>query len=106
MFEVSDRLGIASLVAQAGYGGAASRPRLRLAALGEALRKLAVIAIERGATVHVPPIGTGQAGGRWPEVRDLILAELADRGVQTTVYVLPDEPMPEDAPAVEQLVLL
>ncbi len=49
---------------------------------------------------------TGQAGARWPGIRDLILEELADRHVPTTVYVLPDEPMPEDAPADDQLSLL
>jgi Zn-dependent peptidase ImmA (M78 family)/O-acetyl-ADP-ribose deacetylase (regulator of RNase III) len=100
-------LWIASLVAQAGYGPSASgRPRLRLAALREALETLAALARERDADVHMPPIGTGQAGARWPGVRDLILEELADRHVPTTVYVLPDEPMPEDAPADDQLSLL
>lgn len=104
--EVDEGLSIASLVAQAGYGEPGRRPRLRLAALDQALRALAETAVERDATVHIPPIGTGQAGGHWPEVRDLILDQLADRGVATTVYVLPDEPMPEDAPADEQLSLL
>lgn len=105
--EVDEKLSIASLVAQAGYGDSPGRmPRLRLAALGTALRRLADLAIESEATVHIPPIGTGQAGGRWPEIRDLILDELADRGIVTTVYVLPHEPMPEDVPADEQLTLL
>lgn len=105
--EVANDLWIASLVAQAGYGESpAERPRVRLGALREALETLAHLALERGAGVHMPAIGTGQGGVRWPEVRDLILEELADRHVTTTVYVLPDVPMPEDAPVDEQLRLL
>lgn len=105
--EVRPELWIASLVAQAGYGETpGQRPRLRLRALREALETLAGLAIERGAEVHMPTIGTGQAGGRWPEIRDLILEELADRGIATTVYVLPDAPMPDEALLDDQLSLL
>jgi O-acetyl-ADP-ribose deacetylase (regulator of RNase III) len=105
--EARQGLWIASLVAQSGYGDAPEqRPRLRVGALREALRTLAQLAGDRGADVHMPPIGTGQAGGRWPEVRDLILEELAGRHVSTTVYVLPGAPMPEDAVVDDQLTLL
>ena len=106
LFEVADGLWIASLVAQAGYGDATARPRIRLGALQRSLATLATLALERGANVHMPAIGTGQGGGRWPEIRDLILEELASRRVDSTVYVLPDEPMPEDAPVDQQLSLI
>ena len=100
-------LWIASLVAQAGYGDMpAAKPRLRIAALRSALEKVADMALEHKADVHMPLIGTGQGGARWPSVRDLVLEELADRWVASTVYVLPDAPMPEDVPADEQLSLL
>lgn len=105
--EVGDGLWIASLVAQAGYGETATgKPRLRIAALRDALETLAIAALARDADVHMPLIGTGQGGARWPMVRDLILEEVADRHVACTVYVLPDAPMPEDVPANEQLSLL
>jgi len=104
--EVDNDLWIASLVAQAGHGEPAPRPRVRLGALCQALAALAEFARERDASIHMPPIGTGQGGGRWPEIRDLILAELADQHVPTTVYVLPEQAMPEDAPADQQLSLL
>jgi IrrE N-terminal-like domain len=104
--EIGPDLWLASLVAQAGYGDTTpTRPRLRLFALREALATLATMALDRAADVHIPPIGTGQAGGRWPEIRDLILEELADRHVVTTVYVLPGASMPEDALIDEQLTL-
>jgi hypothetical protein len=104
--EVGESLWVASMIAQAGYGASPSgRPRLRLAALRTALEQLASIAHERGADVHMPLIGTGQGGMSWPKVRDLIIEELADRQILTTIYVLPDAPMPEDTPEEEQLSL-
>lgn len=105
--EAGEGLWIASLVAQAGYGETPSdRPRLRLGALREALETLARLASERGADVHMPTIGAGQAGGHWPQIRDLILEELAEGHIANTVYVLPDAAMPEDATVDDQLSLL
>jgi O-acetyl-ADP-ribose deacetylase (regulator of RNase III) len=105
--EMRTDLWIASLVAQAGYGDTpTARPRLRLAALRQCLEGLATVAGERQASVHMPLIGTGQGGTPWPQVRDLVLEELADRHVTSTVYVLPDAPMPEDTVVDEQLSLV
>jgi hypothetical protein len=41
------------------------------------------------ATVHMPRIGCGLAGGRWEEVGAIVEEELASRGVAVTVYDLP-----------------
>jgi Zn-dependent peptidase ImmA (M78 family)/O-acetyl-ADP-ribose deacetylase (regulator of RNase III) len=102
--QVEDGLWIASLVAQAGYGPS-EKPRLRLLALDKCLRELADLADELKAGVHMPLIGTGQAGARWPQVRDLVLEEVVDRGIKVTVYVLADGQMPEEAISEEQLTL-
>jgi O-acetyl-ADP-ribose deacetylase (regulator of RNase III) len=50
-----------------------------LAALGDHVLRL-------GASVHMPRIGCGLAGGRWERVEPLVRARLADRGVAVTVY--------------------
>jgi Zn-dependent peptidase ImmA (M78 family) len=102
--DVGDDLWVASMVAQAGYGES-RRPRLRLPALRDCLETLAGEARARNASVHMPPIGTGQGATPWPRVRDLILEELVERDVVVTVYVLEDEPMPEVAPDNGQLTL-
>lgn len=100
-------LWIASMVAQSGYGPSTdNRPRLRLGALSQALGTLAGMASQLQAAVHMPLIGTGQAGMAWPRVRDLIIDEVVDRGVRVTVYLLPDAPMPEEALDQGQLALL
>jgi Zn-dependent peptidase ImmA (M78 family) len=93
--EASEAAWIASIVAQTGYGES-SRPRLRLPALRDGLRDLASRALELKADVHMPLIGTGQGGMRWPIVRDLVLDCLCRSGVSVVVYVLPDSPMPEE----------
>jgi len=102
--EVEYGLWVASMVAQAGYG-LSRRPRLRLPALRDCLEALAGEAHTRDASVHMPPIGTGQGATPWPRVRDLILEELVERDVAVTVYVLEEEPMPEETPDNGQLTL-
>lgn len=105
--QLASDLWVVSMVAQAGYGETASgRSRLRLPALVNCLERLADEALARSASVHMPPIGTGQGATPWPTIRDLILESVVDRGVPVTVYVLPNEPMPQEDRAVGQLALV
>ena len=94
--QAEDETWVASIVAQAGYGESV-RPRIRYSALGSGLRALARHAADLHASIHMPAMGTGQAGGEWPTIRELILEELSRHGLSVTVYILPDQPMPEEA---------
>jgi hypothetical protein len=38
------------------------------------------------ASVHLPRIGCGLAGGRWERIEPLIIAALAERDIATTAY--------------------
>jgi len=87
-FDVSDNLAVVSMVAQHGYGESL-KPRIRYAALRDCLSKLSEIAISRQASVHMPKIGTGFAGGNWRVIEDLIVEALISRGIKVTVYELP-----------------
>lgn len=102
--EAGGGLWVASLLAQAGYAPS-ERPRIRLRALRKCLAVLAERAKSLDAGVHMPLIGTGQGGARWPQVRDLVLEELVERGVEVVVYVLAEAQMPEEAIEDEQLTL-
>ncbi len=73
---------VANMVAQHGSGG----PPIRYEAVASCLRSLAGHARELGATVHMPRIGCGLAGGRWERIQPLIEAELLTPGVRVTVY--------------------
>lgn len=65
-----NRIGIMALVAQEGLG----RTSLRLDALKTALEYVAPLAIELNASIHMPRIGCGLAGGNWAEVEPVILS--------------------------------
>jgi O-acetyl-ADP-ribose deacetylase (regulator of RNase III) len=85
---VSDDLTVASMVCQKGYGPSV-QPRIRYAALEECLMRLAETAKRLRASVHMPRIGTGQAGGAWFIVEELVRSALPDAGVSAFVYDLP-----------------
>jgi O-acetyl-ADP-ribose deacetylase (regulator of RNase III) len=79
---------IVSMVAQQGFGpGEATR--LRYDALHEALAVVAGLAERTGATVHVPRIGAGQAGGRWDLIESDLVAVIADKDIGLVVHTLP-----------------
>ena len=77
------------MVCQHGYGSS-SGPRLRYAALESALSSVAQHAKSVGASVHLPRIGCGQAGGSWTVVQELIENSLVAANSPVTVYDLPE----------------
>jgi O-acetyl-ADP-ribose deacetylase (regulator of RNase III) len=79
---------IVSMVAQQGFGPGAVT-RLRYDALHETLAAVADLAQRAGATVHVPRIGAGQAGGRWDLIENDLAALIADKGIGLVVHTLP-----------------
>ncbi len=87
--EVDDGIEIATMVSQRGYGPSKS-PRIRYAALETALQSVSVRAQKTSATVHMPRIGCGQAGGSWMLVEELINSSLIAANLSVTVYDLPD----------------
>jgi IrrE N-terminal-like domain len=79
---------IVSLVAQQGFGPGAVT-RLHYDALHETLTAVADLAKRTGATVHVPRIGAGQAGGRWDLIESDLAAVIADKEIGLVVHTLP-----------------
>jgi len=104
IFAVHPGLSVATVVGQKGYGPSKS-PRIRYGAVRSALDRITKHAKETGASLHMPRIGAGQAGGRWPLVRE-ILEEVAIRaGVPVTVYVPPGQRIVEDPEPFTELRL-
>jgi hypothetical protein len=56
------------------------------------------------ASVHMPRIGCGLAGGEWPKVEMLVKYFLTDRGISVTVYDLPVYGMMDSGGLEEQRV--
>jgi len=86
---ISDNLSIVHMIAQHGYGES-SKPRIRYVALRDCLHQLKDIAIARSASVHIPRIGTGYAGGNWGYILELVDEIIVRNGVDVTIYTLPD----------------
>lgn len=86
--EASASCWVASLIAQRGYGPSDS-PRIRYSALEEALGRLRDHATAVSASVQMPRIGAGQAGGSWPVIEEMIDRHLVRQGLTVRVYDLP-----------------
>jgi O-acetyl-ADP-ribose deacetylase (regulator of RNase III) len=86
--DLSDSVFIANMIAQRGIGPSSS-PRLRYAALASCLSQVRVKALELGASVHMPRIGTGHGGANWDLIKEIVSTELVEKGVSTTVYTPP-----------------
>ena len=80
-----DETCIASIVAQEGFGPSLF-PRIRYSALQHGLALVAQRAIELRASVHMPRIGTGAAGGEWPIIQEMIDDLMVRAGIKVTVY--------------------
>lgn len=80
---------VANMIAQRGYSKP-GKPALSYTFLTTCFIKLQKIAIAMRpqATIHMPRIGCGLAGGDWNIVSLLIEHFLVDRGVPVTVYDL------------------
>ncbi|MBZ6476447.1 macro domain-containing protein [Streptomyces griseocarneus] len=61
---------------------------IRYEAIDQALQHLADAALRLGASVHMPRIGAGLAGGRWEQIEPLIQTRLTSKGLAVTVYDL------------------
>ncbi|MDI2130203.1 macro domain-containing protein [Yinghuangia seranimata] len=77
---------VANMIGQHGIKTGSKGVPVRYEAIGTALRTVGDKALELGASVHMPRIGCGLAGGRWTLVEPLVVEALSRRGVHVTVY--------------------
>jgi O-acetyl-ADP-ribose deacetylase (regulator of RNase III) len=85
---VQDRpdIWVVNMVAQRGIRTGSNGPPIRYEAVERTLTGVAQHATRLAATVHMPRIGCGLAGGRWDLIEPIIIATLCDRDIATTVY--------------------
>ncbi|MER6995537.1 macro domain-containing protein [Streptomyces sp. NPDC000410] len=84
--QVSPYVWVANMVGQRGMRTGSKGVPVRYEAIDTALGALGDKAVELGASVHMPRIGCGLAGGKWSRVEPLIADRLAARGIPVTVY--------------------
>lgn len=89
LVQVTDSIWVCNMIAQHGYKSSAHGvPPIRYDALEVCLRKLASEANKMSASVHMPMIGTGLAGGSWTLIEPIIASTLASV-VPVIIYQIP-----------------
>lgn len=81
---------VANMVAQFGFDFVNGQPPIRYKALQQCLNNVAVAATLLDASVHMPKIGCGIAGGDWSVIEPIITYTLESKGIPVFVYTLPD----------------
>lgn len=77
---------VANMIGQHGTRTGSKGVPVRYEAIDRALGAVAERAREVGASVHMPRIGCGLAGGRWSRVEPLVEERLVRQGIPVTVY--------------------
>lgn len=84
--EVAEQLWVANLIGRHGTSRYINPKPIRYEAVTVGLVSVACFARNRAASVHMPRIGTGLAGGTWPEIEAIIESELLVHGIKVYVY--------------------
>lgn len=86
LVQVAPYTWVANMIGQHGMRTGSQGVPVRYEAIDTALATLADKAVELDASVHMPRIGCGLAGGKWSRVEPLISERLVARGIAVTVY--------------------
>lgn len=98
--QVEQYVWVANMIGQRGMRTGSKGPPARYDAIEQCLMTTAAKAGSLGASVHMPRIGCGLAGGRWERVEPLILRTLCDSDVPVFVYDFGNTVDPGARPAV------
>ncbi|MFO0659274.1 MAG: hypothetical protein U0165_05520 [Polyangiaceae bacterium] len=85
---VQSDLWVANLIGQQGLRRAKAVAPVRYDAIELTLSRLATLALAHQASIHMPRIGCGLAGGTWDKIAPLIERQLESQGLSVTIYDL------------------
>jgi O-acetyl-ADP-ribose deacetylase (regulator of RNase III) len=85
---VGEEICVANMIAQHGIRPSQGVPPIRYEALDHCLETVAKKASELGASIHMPRIGCGLAGGEWGRIEPIIVQRLCEQDIPVTVYDL------------------
>jgi O-acetyl-ADP-ribose deacetylase (regulator of RNase III) len=86
--QVSEGVWVANMIGQRDVRTFGGVPPVRYDAITKGLQRVAEEAQRINASVHMPRIGCGLAGGNWEEVGRIVEQQLVNNGVPVTVYDL------------------
>ena len=84
--QVEPYIWVANMIGQRGVKTGSKGPPVRYAAINQCLETVSDKAVELSATVHMPRIGCGLAGGKWSLVEPLIHETLCKANINVFVY--------------------
>ncbi len=85
--EVEKYICIANMIGQQGMKPSKQNgPPVRYEAIENCLNLVGEKALELEASIHMPRIGCGLAGGKWSKIEPLILEHLISKDIPTYVY--------------------
>ncbi|WP_294203638.1 Appr-1-p processing protein, partial [uncultured Chryseobacterium sp.] len=89
MVQVEEDLWICNMIGQHKTATTSNGiPPIRYEAVESCLKKLADEALPLKASIHMPRIGCGLAGGKWEEIEPIIQSALLENGIEVYVYNL------------------
>lgn len=89
--EVSKTTTVANIIGQHGIRSPKNKTApapIRYDAVSDGLARVADFALSKSASVHMPRIGCGLAGGTWEEIEPIIKECLTSKGIEVFVYDL------------------
>ena len=90
LVEVESQLWVANLIGQHDVRSRDGVPPVRYEAIRKGMERMAKFALDREASVHMPRIGCGLAGGEWSKVEAIIEQTICVQDIAVTVYDLPN----------------
>lgn len=88
LVEVEPNLVIANIIGQHDTVSVNGVPPIRYEAVRKGLKQVAAYALAHQASVHMPRMGAGLAGGQWEEIEKIVQEELTQQGIVVSVYDL------------------
>lgn len=89
LIEVAGDITVANMVAQRSIqtrSQKSAEPPIRYEAVRQCLAQVAAHALQKNASVHMPRIGCGLAGGKWEQIEEIVQQQLVDAGLAVYVY--------------------
>ena len=84
--QVEKYITVANMIGQRGIKTGSKGVPVRYEAVRDCLNTVAEKALEINASVHMPRIGCGLAGGKWEAVEPVIMEMLINKGIVVYVY--------------------
>lgn len=86
LIKVSEDLYVGNMIAQKGLKKINNLAPIRYEAVSACLNTIKIEALKVNASIHMPRIGCGLAGGKWEEIEPIIIETLLSNDIEVYVY--------------------